>query len=454
MSHTVMVTGADGFIGSHLAEELVKSGEKVRAFCLYNSFGSLGWIDTLPPEIRNEMDIFMGDVRDPNGVRTAMRGQERVFHLAALIAIPFSYHSPDSYVDTNIKGTLNVLNAARELGTQRVMVTSTSEVYGTAQYVPIDEHHPFQGQSPYSATKIGADRLAESFYRSFDLPVSIVRPFNTYGPRQSGRAIIPTIITQLLAGQQEIKLGSLTPTRDFNYVKDTAHGFMAIADCDAAIGQEINIATGVEHSIGDLANELIAQINPSARIVCEAERLRLRQGAVVTLGVVEDAREDVVRRAVQNALDLQQQVVVVVLFEVADHGDRAARRSVVEQRHVAGFLNLDQLGKVFGEHRLAARHDRDAAQHGPFDDVVGGIGIVDDLHHEVDVLVVEDVVDRGGEQRRVDFDLARLFGVADADFHDFGVGVLRFAHHFVDALSDDAESEQSDFDFGHGVSGF
>ena len=222
MSHTVMVTGADGFIGSHLAEELVKSGEKVRAFCLYNSFGSLGWIDTLPPEIRNEMDIFMGDVRDPNGVRTAMRGQERVFHLAALIAIPFSYHSPDSYVDTNIKGTLNVLNAARELDTQRVLVTSTSEVYGTAQYVPIDEHHPFQGQSPYSATKIGADRLAESFYRSFDLPVSIVRPFNTYGPRQSGRAIIPTIITQLLAGQTEIKLGSLTPTRDFNYVKDTA----------------------------------------------------------------------------------------------------------------------------------------------------------------------------------------------------------------------------------------
>jgi nucleoside-diphosphate-sugar epimerase len=186
MSHTVMVTGADGFIGSHLTEELVKAGEKVRAFCLYNSFGSCGWIDTLPPEIRGEIDIFMGDVRDPNGVRTAMRGQERVYHLAALIAIPFSYHSPDSYVDTNIKGTLNVLNAARELGTQRVMVTSTSEVYGTALYVPIDEKHPFQGQSPYSATKIGADRLAESFYRSFDLPVSIVRPFNTYGPRQSG----------------------------------------------------------------------------------------------------------------------------------------------------------------------------------------------------------------------------------------------------------------------------
>ena len=280
MAHTVMVTGADGFIGSHLTEELVKRGEKVRAFCLYNSFGSLGWIDTLPPEIRNEIDIFMGDVRDPNGVRTAMRGQERVFHLAALIAIPFSYHSPDSYVDTNIKGTLNVLNAARELDTQRVLVTSTSEVYGTAQYVPIDEKHPFQGQSPYSATKIGADRLAESFYRSFDLPVTIVRPFNTYGPRQSGRAIIPTIITQLLAGQTEIKLGSLTPTRDFNYVKDTANGFMTIADCDAAIGQELNIATGVEHSIGDLANELIAQINPNAKIVCEAERLRPEKSEV------------------------------------------------------------------------------------------------------------------------------------------------------------------------------
>ena len=209
-----------------------------------------------------------------------MRGVQRVYHLAALIAIPFSYHSPDSYVDTNIKGTLNVLNAAREVGTERIMVTSTSEVYGTAQYVPIDEKHPFQGQSPYSATKIGADRLAESFYRSFDLPVSIVRPFNTYGPRQSGRAVIPTIITQLLAGQTEIKLGKLSPTRDFNYVKDTARGFMAIADCDAAIGQELNIATGVEHSIGDLANELIAQINPNARVVCEEERLRPEKSEV------------------------------------------------------------------------------------------------------------------------------------------------------------------------------
>ncbi len=280
MAHTVLVTGADGFIGSHLTEELVKRGEKVRAFCYYNSFGSCGWIDTLPPEIRNEIETFSGDIRDPNGVRTAMRGQQRVYHLAALVAIPFSYHSPDSYVDTNIKGTLNVLNAARELGTERIMVTSTSEVYGTAIYVPIDEKHPYQGQSPYSATKIGADRLAESFYRSFDLPVSIVRPFNTFGPRQSGRAVIPTIISQLIAGQSEIKLGKLSPTRDFNYVKDTAAGFMAIADCQEAIGQELNIATGVEHSIGDLANELIAQINPSAKIVCEEERMRPEKSEV------------------------------------------------------------------------------------------------------------------------------------------------------------------------------
>lgn len=280
MAHTVMVTGADGFIGSHLTEELVRKGEKVKAFCYYNSFGKWGWLDTLTPEIKNEIEVFMGDIRDPNGVRTAMKGQEIVYHLAALIAIPFSYHSPDSYVDTNIKGTLNVLNAARDVGTSRLLVTSTSEVYGTAQYVPIDEHHPFQGQSPYSATKIGADRLAESFYRSFELPVTIVRPFNTYGPRQSGRAVIPTIITQLLSGAKEIKLGSLTPTRDFNYVKDTAAGFMAIADCQAAVGQEINIATGKEISIGDLANELIRQINPEAKIVCEEERLRPEKSEV------------------------------------------------------------------------------------------------------------------------------------------------------------------------------
>lgn len=276
----VLVTGADGFIGSHLVESLLDTGVEVKAFTYYNSFNNWGWLDTFPKEKLDSIEIFSGDVRDPNGVRTAMKGVDEVYHLAALIAIPFSYHSPDSYVDTNIKGTLNVLQAARDLGTSRVLVTSTSEVYGTAQYVPIDEKHPYQGQSPYSATKIGADRLAESFYRSFDLPVSIVRPFNTFGPRQSARAVIPTIISQLLAGKTEIKLGSLTPTRDFNYVKDTAAGFIAIANSDKTIGQEINIATGKEISIGDLANTIISQINPNAKIICDEQRLRPEKSEV------------------------------------------------------------------------------------------------------------------------------------------------------------------------------
>ena len=276
----VLVTGADGFIGSHLTESLLEKGYEVKAFAFYNSFNTWGWLDTLPKEKLEQIEVFTGDIRDPNGVRGAMKGVDGVFHLAALIAIPFSYHSPDSYVDTNIKGTLNVLQAARDLGTERVLVTSTSEVYGTAQYVPIDEAHPFQGQSPYSATKIGADRLAESFYRSFQLPVSIVRPFNTYGPRQSARAGIPTIITQLLAGNETIKLGSLTPTRDFNYVKDTAPGFIAIAESDRTVGEEINIATQQEISIGDLAAEIIAQINPQAAIVCDEQRLRPEKSEV------------------------------------------------------------------------------------------------------------------------------------------------------------------------------
>lgn len=270
----VLVTGADGFIGSHLTEQLVKEGHEVKAFVYYNSFNRWGWLDTLKQDVLKEIEIFSGDIRDPNGVYTAMEGMDTVYHLAALIAIPFSYHSPDSYVDTNIKGTLNVLQAAHRLNTSRVLVTSTSEVYGTAKYVPIDELHPFQGQSPYSATKIGADRLAESFYRSFDLPVTIVRPFNTYGPRQSARAVIPTIIGQLLAGQEEIRLGSLTPTRDFNFVKDTVNGFIEIAKSSQTIGDEINIATEKEVSIGDLANEMIRQINPNAKIVCEEQRLR------------------------------------------------------------------------------------------------------------------------------------------------------------------------------------
>jgi len=270
----VLVTGADGFIGSHLVEELLDKGYEVKAFTYYNSFNTWGWLDSFPKSKLEQIEIFSGDIRDPNGVYEAMKGVDQVFHLAALIAIPFSYHSPDSYVDTNIKGTLNVLQAARKLETSRILITSTSEVYGTAQYVPIDEKHPYQGQSPYSATKIGADRLAESFYRSFNMPVSIVRPFNTYGPRQSARAVIPTIITQLLAGKEEIRLGSLTPTRDFNYVKDTARGFVAIAHSDNTIGEEINIATQQEISIGELAESIIAQINPRAIIVNEEERLR------------------------------------------------------------------------------------------------------------------------------------------------------------------------------------
>lgn len=280
MMMKILVTGADGFIGSHLTEELVKKGYQVRAFVYYNSFNTWGWLDTLAKDIMENVEIFQGDIRDPNGVWEAMNGVDAVFHLAALIAIPFSYHSPDAYVDTNIKGTLNVLQAARKLETERILVTSTSEVYGTAQYVPIDEKHPFQGQSPYSATKIGADRLAESFYRSFQLPVSIVRPFNTYGPRQSARAVIPTIITQLLAGAVEIKLGSLTPTRDFNYVKDTVKGFISIYESDKTIGEEINIATQKEIPIGQLAQELIRQINPKAEVICDEERLRPEKSEV------------------------------------------------------------------------------------------------------------------------------------------------------------------------------
>ena len=283
MSKKVLVTGADGFIGSHLTEALVQRGYSVRAFCFYNSFGSRGWLDHVDKTTSDCIDFFMGDVRDPNGVREAMTGIDTVFHLAALIAIPFSYHSPDSYVDTNIKGTLNILSAAKHLKTERVLTASTSEVYGTAKYVPIDENHPLSGQSPYSATKIGADRLAESFYRSFELPVTIVRPFNTYGPRQSARAVIPTMISQLLSGKKEIYLGALTPTRDFNYVKDTVRGFIDLSECDKAVGQEVNIASQTEISIGDLAKRLVALINPEAGIVCDEQRLRPKNSEVERL---------------------------------------------------------------------------------------------------------------------------------------------------------------------------
>lgn len=279
----VLITGADGFIGSHLVERLLEEGCKVKAFVYYNSFNSWGWLDTLPKNIVSEIEIFSGDVRDPNGVREAMKGCDVVFHLAALIAIPYSYVAPDNYVDTNIKGTLNILQAARDLNTERILVTSTSEVYGTAIYTPIDEKHPKQGQSPYSATKIGADAIAESFYRSFNMPVTIVRPFNTFGPRQSARAVIPTIITQLLDGAQEIKLGSLHPTRDFLFVKDTANAFVEIAKAEKTIGHEINIATSKEISIGDLANSLIKEINPSAKIISDDIRLRPEKSEVEQL---------------------------------------------------------------------------------------------------------------------------------------------------------------------------
>jgi NAD dependent epimerase/dehydratase len=279
----VLVTGADGFIGSHLVEALLNEGAQVRAFCLYNSFNTWGWIDSFPVEKQKQLEIFTGDVRDPNGVRKAMEGIDIVFHLAALIAIPFSYHSPDAYVDTNVKGTLNIIQAGRDLGCERILVTSTSEVYGTAQYVPIDEKHPKQGQSPYSATKIGADYLADSFFRSFELPVTIVRPFNTFGPRQSARAIIPTIITQLLAGKEEIMLGDLTPTRDLVFVKDTAEGFIQAALHKELIGQEVNIATNSEISIGELAQSLINQINPNAKIIQEEQRIRPEKSEVFRL---------------------------------------------------------------------------------------------------------------------------------------------------------------------------
>lgn len=269
----ILITGADGFIGSHLTETLVKQGYNIRAFVLYNSFNSWGWLDTLPHNIKENIDVFSGDIRDPYGVKQAMQGCDLVMHLAALIAIPYSYHSPDTYVDTNIKGTLNILQAARELSVDKIIHTSTSEVYGTAQFVPITEEHPLQGQSPYSASKIGADQIALSFYKSFDLPVTVIRPFNTYGPRQSARAIIPTIITQL-AKTSTIKLGALTPTRDFNYVKDTVSGFIAAAASDKSVGETINIGSNYEVSMQDTA-KLIASIMQK-EIIIEEDHHRLR----------------------------------------------------------------------------------------------------------------------------------------------------------------------------------
>lgn len=270
----ILVTGADGFIGSHLTEELIRQGASVKAFVQYNSFNSWGWLDECDKEIQGQMEVFAGDIRDPHGVRTAMQDCDCVLNLAALIAIPYSYHSPDTYVDTNIKGALNVVQAAKEIGVQKVVQTSTSEVYGTAQFVPITEEHPLQGQSPYSASKIGADQIAMSFYNAFNTPVTIIRPFNTYGPRQSARAVIPTIITQIAKGKRKIKLGALSPTRDFNYVKDTVQGFIAVAKSSEAVGEVINIGSNYEISIGDTV-KLIAE-TMAVDIEIETDELRLR----------------------------------------------------------------------------------------------------------------------------------------------------------------------------------
>ncbi|MBL7714983.1 MAG: SDR family oxidoreductase [Bdellovibrionales bacterium] len=279
----ILVTGADGFIGSHLTESLVREGCRVKAFTLYNSFNSWGWLDHSPKEIKNELEVFSGDIRDPFGVKEAMKDCDTVLHLAALIAIPYSYHSPANYVETNVSGTLNILQAAKELGVSKVVHTSTSEVYGTAQFVPITEEHPLQGQSPYSATKIGADQIALSFYRSFGTPVSVIRPFNTYGPRQSARAIIPTIITQIASGKKQIHLGSLTPTRDFSFVEDTVRGFMAVAGSEKSVGEVINVSSNYEVSIGETAKMIAEIMGKSIEITTDEARVRPEKSEVERL---------------------------------------------------------------------------------------------------------------------------------------------------------------------------
>lgn len=289
----VLITGADGFIGSHLTEALVRQGHNVRAFVLYNSFGSWGWLDHCGADVKGKFEVFSGDIRDPHGVKEAMKGCDAVLHLAALIAIPYSYHSPDTYVDTNIKGTLNVLQAARDLGVSKVVHTSTSEVYGTARFVPITEEHPLQGQSPYSATKIAADQLAFSFYASFGTPVTTIRPFNTYGPRQSARAVIPTIITQIANGKREIKLGAVSPTRDFNYVADTVSGFIAALNSPRGAGEVINLGSNFEISIGDTAHAIAEAMGASITIITDEQRLRPEKSEVERLWACNAKARDV-----------------------------------------------------------------------------------------------------------------------------------------------------------------
>jgi NAD dependent epimerase/dehydratase len=279
----VLVTGADGFIGSHLTEALVRAGHDVRAFVLYNSFSSWGWLDFCASDVKDKFEVFAGDIRDPHGVKEAMKGCDAVLHLAALIAIPYSYHSPDTYVDTNIKGTLNVVQAARELGISKVVHTSTSEVYGTAKFVPITEDHPLQGQSPYSASKIGADQIALSFHKSFGTPVIVLRPFNTYGPRQSARAVIPTIITQIASGKRSIRLGAVHPTRDFNYVADTVAGFLNALESQRAIGETINLGSNFEISIGDTLSTIAGLMGVKIEIESDEQRLRPEKSEVERL---------------------------------------------------------------------------------------------------------------------------------------------------------------------------
>lgn len=270
----ILITGADGFVGSHLTEAMVRQGHNVCAFVLYNSFNSWGWLDHCAPDTKGQFEVFASDIRDPYGVREAMKGCDAVLHLAALIAIPYSYHSPGTYVDTNVKGTLNIVQAARDLGIGRVVHTSTSEVYGTARFVPITEEHPLQGQSPYSASKIGADQIAMSFYASFNTPVVIVRPFNTYGPRQSARAVIPTIITQIANGKRQIHLGAVHPTRDFSFVADTVAGFVAALAADKAVGEVINLGSNFEISIGDAAHAIADLMDAEIEIVPDDARQR------------------------------------------------------------------------------------------------------------------------------------------------------------------------------------
>ncbi len=276
----VLVTGAEGFIGSHLTERLVELGADVTALVQYNSFNNWGWIDTFDKNVLDSIKVETGDIRELDGMNRIIKGQEVVFHLAALIAIPYSYLSPMAYVRTNVEGTVNVLEACRNHDVQKIIHTSTSETYGTALYVPIDEKHPMQGQSPYSASKIGADKMAESFYKSFNMPIATIRPFNTYGPRQSARAVIPTIISQILAGKREIKLGSLTPTRDFNYVKDTAEAFIKIAESDKTIGEVINAGSNYEITIGDTVKKIIDIIGADVKIICDEERIRPEKSEV------------------------------------------------------------------------------------------------------------------------------------------------------------------------------